>query len=136
MMMYLPLITVAVALLLVGGFAAFIALPDRLRRRRQESIRHQIALTDALDGALGPVVAPVVKRPFLGPWRIEIAAPLVRPATVGRALALAHRTLVAEGIDPADYRIVITARKDAARDIPEGRNRPATGRWADHPASV
>ena len=136
MMMYLPLITVAVALLLVGGFAAFIALPDRLRRRRQESIRHQIALTDALDGALGPVVAPVVKRPFLGPWRIEIAAPLVRPATVGRALAVTHQTLVAEGIDPGGYRIVLTARKDAAQDIPEARNRPATGRWADRTASI
>ena len=130
------LITVAVTLLLLGGFAAFSVLPDRLRTRRQESIRQQIALTDALDGALGPVFAPVVKRPFLGPWRIEIAAPLVQPTTVGRALAVAHQTLVAEGIDPGGYRIVLTARESAGRKTPRIRSRRPSGRWADHPASV
>ena len=70
-----------IALLVVLGFVGSAILPGWLRRRRSESARRQILLTDALDAELGPIVAPVVTRPFWGPWRIEIAAPLARPIT-------------------------------------------------------
>ncbi len=96
--------------------AAAIALPGWLGRRRRETGALQGTLTGAIDAEVGPLVAPVVKRPFWGPWRVEIAVPLGRADMVGRILAQAHKTLSdAEGIHPAAYRLILAHKADAAR---------------------
>jgi len=88
-------------------------LLDWLRNRRQEAIRRQIALTEAIDGELGAVVSPVVKKPLWGPWQIQIAVPFSRPAAVGRILAVAHEVFsAADGTNQGRYRIVLTAKQE------------------------
>jgi hypothetical protein len=87
-----------------------------LQRRREAAIARQVALTDAIASELGAVVAPVVKRPLWGPWRIEIAVPFSRPATTATVLSIAHRVLSFAGRHAAArYRIVLTPQEEAAR---------------------
>jgi len=125
-----------IALLVVLGFVGSAILPGWLRRRRGESARRQIALTDALDAELGPIVAPVVTRPLRGPWRIEIAAPLARPATVGRILAVTRRALGSDGMTPDAYRVVLCDRPDSTRVAGKSRNAGTGRRLANHPAAA
>lgn len=114
-------------LLLVGGP---MVLLDWLRNRRQEAIRRQIALTEAIDSRLGAIVAPVVKKPLWGPWQIQIAMPFARPATVGRILAVAHEVFsAADGTNPGRYRIVLTAKQEPNRKETETRRIQFTERW-------
>lgn len=109
-------LTLSGTLLALGFFAALVGLPvlpDRLRRRREEAIGRQIALTDALDAALGPIVAPVVRRPLWGPWRVELAAPLADPAVLGRILAVTQAVFSAPGPAPGPrYRILLALRPE------------------------
>jgi len=114
-------------LLLVGGP---MVLLDRLRNRRHEAIRRQIALTEAIDSRLGAIVAPVVKKPLWGPWQIQIAVPLTRPATVGRILAVAHKVFsAADGKIAGRYRIVLTAKQEPNRKERETRRIQFAERW-------
>ena len=116
----LTLVSVVIFLLLVFALIGCpMLLTDWLQNRRQAVIRRQIALTDAIDGRFGAVVAPVVKRPLWGPWQIQIAVPFTRPGAVGRILAVAHEVLsVADCMNPGRYEIVLTPKQ--AR-ICEGR---------------
>jgi len=101
---------------LIGGP---MVLMDWLRKRREETIRCQIALTDAIDGQFGAIVSPVVnvRRPLWGPWQIKIAAPFTRMAAVGRILVLAHEVLaVADRITPDRYEIVLTPMEETVRE--------------------
>jgi hypothetical protein len=125
-----------IALLVVLGFVGSAVLPGWLRRRRDESARRQIVLTDALDAELGPIVAPVVTWPFWGPWRIEIAAPLARPNTVGRILAVTRRALGSDGMTPDAYRVVLCDRPDSTRGSGKSRNAGTGRRLANHPAAA
>jgi hypothetical protein len=125
-----------IALLVVLGFVGSAILPGWLRRRRSESARRQIVLTDALDAELGPIVAPVVIRPLLGPWRIEIAAPLARPITVGRILAVTRRALGSVGMAPEAYRVLLCDRPDTTRGTGKSRAGRTGKRWANNPAAA
>jgi len=125
-----------IALLVVLGFIGSAILPGWLRRRRSESARRQILLTDALDAELGPIVAPVVTRPFWGPWRIEIAAPLARPITVGRILAVTRRALGSDGMAPDAYRVLLCDRPDSTRGAGKSRAGRAGRRWASDAAAA
>jgi hypothetical protein len=49
-----------------------------LERRREQVVARQIALTDAIHGVMGPVVAPVVRR-GRGGWVGVLALPAVHP---------------------------------------------------------
>jgi len=116
------------AFVVVGGPAL---LTDRIRNRRQEAIRRQIALTDALDAECGPVVAPVVKQSLWGPLRVEIAVPFARPETVGEILAVAHKALsVAEGMEASRYRIVLAAAEGPIRARRETLAHRSPERWS------
>ena len=68
------MLTLAVVLTVVGGLVAFVAGPlvlaDWIHARRRETIARQIAVTDAIHGELGAVVAPVVTRRLGGPWEV------------------------------------------------------------------
>ncbi len=106
-----------VALYVFLWTGAPILLVGWLRSRRRDAIQRQIALTDAIDARLGPIVSPVVTKPLWGPWRVRIAMPLNRPVPVGRILAITHGVL--SGIDrmnPGHYRIVLTPKERHPRE--------------------
>jgi hypothetical protein len=116
------LLVFAIALLLVVwpvGLALGVAW---VRSRRAEAARLQIALTDALDATVGPIVAPVVRPGLRRPWRIELAVPATRFPLLGRVLAVAHETLSrAEGLRPGQYRIVVSpAETHSPASVPRG----------------
>ena len=127
----LHIVWASVALFVVVGFVAMATLPSMVRRRRQEAVRRQIALTEALDSALGPVFAPIVTKPLFGPWRIEIAVPLAHPVMVGRLLGIAHRALADGGLAPDAYRIVLGAQPE-----PDGAFQRPRGVLTDRPLSA
>jgi hypothetical protein len=54
---------------------ALLAAADRRQRRVQSEVARQIALTDALHGRLGALVAPVVRRRG-GVWQVSVAVPV------------------------------------------------------------
>ena len=53
---------VVVLVIPVATVVALLSVVNRMHARRAERIARQIALTDAIHGVLGPVVAPVVRR--------------------------------------------------------------------------
>jgi hypothetical protein len=94
-----------------------IILADWLRKRRQETVKRQVALTEAIDGRLGAVVAPVVKKTLWGPWQVRLAVPFTQPAVVGRILAVVDEMLSAsDPMLPGQYRIVLTPRGEPIRE--------------------
>jgi hypothetical protein len=127
----LHIVWALIALFVVVGFTALTILPGMVRERRQEAVRRQIALTDALDSALGPVVAPIVTKPLFAPWRVEIAVPLSHPVMVGRLLGIAHCSLSAGGLAPDAYRIVLVAQPE-----PDDAFRQPCGDLAHRPLSA
>ncbi|MFB3819057.1 MAG: hypothetical protein ACE147_15445 [Candidatus Methylomirabilales bacterium] len=100
------LLALAVALLLVLWPIAMAEAIAWVRRRRAEAIRLQIALTDALDASVGPIIAPVVVPRLRRPWRIEMVVPATRFPVLGRVLATAHQTL--DSIGAGQYDIVVS----------------------------
>jgi len=106
------MIVLSYCLLILGA----VVVPGWIEKRRREAAELQGILTDAIDAEVGPIVAPVVKRPIWGPWQIEIAVPLGRRDTVGRILARAHKMLSAvDGMRPGAYRLVLAHKSDAIR---------------------
>jgi hypothetical protein len=125
------------ALFFFGGILSAVVLPGWLQKRHREAARRQIALTEALDGELGPIVAPVVKKPIWGPWRIEIAVPLGRPEIVGRILAIADEVFsTVDEIRPSQYRLVLTGQHDSLRQTSGARVGRAAGRLAGRPVAA
>jgi len=105
--------TAALPLLLV---MALLELAGWWQARQRQAVARQIALTDAIAGELGAIVAPTVRRPLRGPWRIEIAVPFERPATVAATLAIAHRVLAfGDRMFAGRYEIVLTAQEAPGR---------------------
>ncbi len=125
---------VGVAVLVLIGFALIggpMLLADWSRKRRQTLIDRQIALTDALDRQLGPLVTPVVRKRLFGPWEIQLTVPLHRATTVARILVVLHEVFAEMAGGNGDaYRIVLSPGQDAPRAIDRRRaGLPAT-RWA------
>ena len=126
------LVGALVALVFFGGMAGAFLLPGWLQKRRGELVRRQIALTDVLDGALGPIVAPVMKRTLWGPWKVEIAVPLGRLAALGRIVALANDMLSGTmGLSPSDYRIILTPKPHVVEEVTQKSAKGDAGRWGD-----
>jgi hypothetical protein len=111
--MMLAMVTVmGVAAALGVTLAGGPLMVDWSRRRGEKARERQIALTDALDGRFGPMVAPVVRRPLRGPWEVRIAVPPLRPATVAAILAVVADTFDGLGHEP--YRVVLRPKDDVA----------------------
>jgi len=107
-----------------------ILLASWLRRRRQETVRRQIALTDAIDGQFGMIVAPVVKQPLWGPWQVQLAVPFTRPAAAARILAVAQDVLsTLDRVRPIPYQVVLTPRPEPARQASGTQVNRSAGRW-------
>ncbi len=95
------------------GVVALLELADWWRGRHRAAVARQIALTDAIARELGAIVAPTVRWPLRGPWRIEMAVPFGRPATVASILAIAHRVAAfGERMCAGRYEIVLTAQEE------------------------
>ncbi len=110
------LVPMVVPILVLVALLKLAAWRDETRR---EVVARQIALTDAIGRELGAIVAPVVRKRPWGPWQIEIAVPLARPAIVGTILAIADRALAVAHPTARDYRIILTPQEDAI--APRGR---------------
>jgi len=67
-----------------------VLLGDWWGSRRQEMVRQQIALTDAIYERFGPIASPVVRKSLWGPRQIQLA---VRPGAVHKVLVAAQEAL-------------------------------------------
>jgi hypothetical protein len=115
---------------LIGGP---MLLTDWRRNLRQETIRRQIALTDAIDGQLGMIVSQLVRKPLWGPWEVQIAMPFSRPAVAGRILAIVNEVLAgAEGMSQDAYRVVLAPRVEDVRGMHNHRARRSAKPQASH----
>jgi hypothetical protein len=99
--------------------AALLVLAAWRDHREAAQVARQIRLTDALAEEVGAIVAPVVRKRW-GGWRVEIPAPLGRPAAVGRIVSVVSQTLRGAG----RYEIVLTPQ-DAL--VAGTGSAPATG---------
>lgn len=112
---------VAIVVVLAVPIAAVLALlrlATVLERRREQVIARQVALTDAIHGVLGPVVAPCVRRDrggFIG----VLAVPRGHPH-VGLMVEIAQAQL-----GPA-ARIMLLAQEPARSDTRQSRLRMAS----------
>jgi hypothetical protein len=97
---------VVAALLPLLPVGALLVLAEWRDRRRATARLRQIRLTDAIAAELGAVVAPVVWKPFAGPWRVRMCVPVGRPALVSHIVAIAHDALGELGI--TRYELVLT----------------------------
>ncbi len=123
-------VLVLLGFVLVGGP---MLLVDWSRKRRQRAIERQISLTDALDGQLGAIVAPVVKKPVFGTWEIQIAVPLHRSATVARILSVVDEVFPdVEGAGSPPYRIFLSSKLDSLLETRAPRLRRSAKRWAGY----
>ena len=98
-----------VPFLVVLGLFAMAARRDR---NRAAVVERQIALTDAITGELGAIVAPVVRKRAGGRWEVQMAVPLERAAIVGRAVAIAHDVLTFADRGRGRFEIVLTLQED------------------------
>ena len=109
---------------LLVGFALIggpMVLTDWVRKRRETVIARQIALTDALDGRFGAIVAPVVTRPLFSPWEVRIAVPVHRAAILARILTAVDDAFSGvEGPNPRSYRILLRVTPDVQRAAGSG----------------
>lgn len=121
------------AFLLVGGP---MVLADWTRKRREMLTARQIALTDALDGQLGMLVAPVVAKSLFGPWEVRIAMPFLRSAVLTRMLSVIEDVFAeGEAMPSRAYRIVLTVA-DGARPAESRGVRGPAERWAHTPVGA
>jgi hypothetical protein len=95
----------------VVALVALLRLVDGRERRRREVVSRQITLTDAIHAALGPVVAPLVRRGRRG-WIGVIAVPAGYPQ-IGLMVEIARGQL-----GPAAEIVLLTAAP-----APPGRRR-------------
>jgi hypothetical protein len=96
-------------LFVLGGGPLLLA--DWSRKRRQQEIARQIALTDALDAELGPIVAPIVRKPLVGSWEIHLTIPIDQTGTAARVLSVVDCVFAdVDGAGAPPYRIFLTTR--------------------------
>ena len=93
---------------LVTGLLWVTARTQAARARRAAQ---QIELTDAVHRELGPIVAPTVRQPLLGPPQVIIPVPLRRADVVGRVVTVINDALVSMDKPMARARIVLTAQE-------------------------
>jgi hypothetical protein len=104
------LIALTLAVLVVWATlpAAVVArVVDELERRRLRRVAAQIRVTDAVHGALGPIVAPTVTRHRGQPWTVTIRLGPRDFEAAGRLVELAEQAL---GSECGPVRVVLATR--------------------------
>jgi hypothetical protein len=89
------MIALAITVVLAIPVAVLVALlrfANALEQRRGQVVSRQIALTDAIHAAIGPVVAPIVRRGRHGGWVGVLAIPTGHP-DVGLMIEIAQAEL-------------------------------------------
>ena len=123
-----------IAFTLVGGP---MFLMDWFRKRRLMEIEHQIALTAALDAELGVFVAPVVTKPFLGPWEIRIAVLYVESTKMAKALSVVDGVFAGVlGMNSSSYQIFLSAKPDLLPGTRVPRSPLSKTRYAGDPVAA
>lgn len=87
--------------------AAIARLADGLERCRWGRVATQVRVTDAVHGALGPIVAPMVARRRSGPWTVTMGLAPRDLEVAGRLAELACQAL---GQERTPVRIVFVPR--------------------------
>jgi hypothetical protein len=119
---------VAVVIMALSPLPSLVAIPVFTTwgaRGRAVIVRRQIEPTDAIDRELGARVAPVVRRPYYGPWQIRIAGPFPRRAVGPRVLDI---VLAALERMPGRYEVVLTGGDGSGWPI-FASWRPLSTRW-------
>jgi hypothetical protein len=117
---------VVVLVIPVAAVVGLLKLVDALERRRVEVVSRQIAVTDAIHGAIGPVVAPFVRRGRHGAWIAILAVPPGHPQT-GLMVEIAQAEL-----GPASEIVLVAQEPGPAR---QGRTPAPTLRLSGARAS-
>jgi hypothetical protein len=110
----------------VAGLLVLLRLATVLEQRREKVVAQQVALTDAIHAALGPVVAPVVRR-RRGGWIGVLAVPVGHPQ-IGLMVEIAQAQL-----GPA-AEIVLVAQESTGVGGPEMA--PHTPQRSPHPGEA
>jgi len=101
-----------VALLPIALTVAALLLRERSARVRLAECARQIAVTDAIHGELGAIVAPVVRRRFWGRWQLVIPVPFDDLDSVGRVVRAAYQGFDApERAIPGRFEIVLSPQE-------------------------
>ena len=131
--MHTGMVLISGAVLVLIGFALLggpMFLVDWSLKRRQTVIERQVALTDAIDGQIGPTVAAVVRKSLFGPWEIQIAVPVHQSAMVARILSVVDEVFPDIGGEGSlVYRIFLAARPDSPRAMSASPTPRLTKPW-------
>jgi hypothetical protein len=100
------------------ALAALLSLVSRRERTQQQAIAYQVAITDAIHGELGAVVAPVVTPVRRGRWRIGIPVPIGHPGLVAAILAIVDRRLVSRLGPDVRFEVLLTPRVEIRSPLP------------------
>jgi len=102
----------------IVALVALAQLSEHRRAHREREILQQIALTDALHGRLGAVVAPVVHRRGRV-WQVMVAVPFERPSVGATVLQTAH-----ELFGGVRYEVVLSRQAPAVAPPHASRRAP------------
>lgn len=83
-------IGIAVAMIPFLTVAGLLGLSGHLRRREDDRINRQIAVTDAMHRELGAAAAPEVRRDWLGGWTVSAAVPFEQEKAVAAVARIVH----------------------------------------------
>ena len=108
----LSAVAVVAVLLPVALLTAALLLSTWRERIRLVAATRQIAVTDAIHGELGAIVAPVVRRRFWGRWQLVIPVPFDDLDSVGRVVRAAYQGFDApERAIPGRFEIVLSPQE-------------------------
>jgi hypothetical protein len=93
--MVTALAVLVVTLLPFLAVAALLRVSDHLQARQRARYARKIALTDAIHRELGAVAAPTVSRRLGRGWRVAMAVPFDRPATLAALVEVVDRATAA-----------------------------------------
>ena len=105
MLIALTLAALVVAAALAGAVVGHAV--DALERRRLDRVAAQIRVTDAVYGALGPIVAPTVTGRRGRPWTVTMRLGPSDFGAAGRLVEVAERAL---GSEAGPVRVVLATR--------------------------
>jgi hypothetical protein len=125
-----------VALFPIALIVTALLLMERRGRIRLAECARQIAVTDAIHGELGAIVAPVVRRRLWGRWRLVIPVPFDDLDSVSRVVRAAYRGFDApERAIPGRFEIVLSPqekfvpRRERAAVVAARRSRGESVSW-------
>jgi hypothetical protein len=110
---------IAVAMIPFLTVAGLLGLSAHLRRREDDRISRQVAVTDAMHRELGAAAAPEVRRDWLGGWTVSAAVPFEQEEAVAAVARIVHEFFVTfYPKDAPRLRVLLTPRKRTPGQAP------------------